>query len=689
MRGIRAFVFVLLVVLLFFAGCSLFTPVQLVKLNINIKADVSNGILQISKYNVTVKNSSNEIVLSASNSHETSYSISVLPETYTILVEALNSNGKVIGSGSETCSIVAGQSNSLSTTVFVKGSENPSNGGRVHTATSDFINGAESVTVRGEVEFNLVNLVLVPEFFQVKCSDHAGHSVNINSPWNNKVVVNLNNDSTFTCSSITEGFNCTFVKDETLREDRTVVFIIVDKEMESPALLSLTIIHDDMYSDTQKTALWFEAEETVFDSYNEDFSNKGALALSNYIDGISVKVPADTYQCNSSSSNWSDNDTSRQRWSISERSFEVSNGDEKELSVHMYVYPYLAYINVDLSDMVANEEFTSMAQSIRLYCGNTSLGGWGDSKYFNNWRNNSKIGVLESGLGVDLQVRAVITLKDGVSEDEFPYEIVPDINTLTVEEGQTYTVKFTTVEKESNNLESITIMPRYYSYNPETGSSYSGVDTYSREFRRYIVDDDFQLICYPHEIYMAYILGGGTGDESPDDAFNEAFYWYLSTYLDKTKDDIYDMIADNTIDEWLADLSADYPEASSDDVVDCTIITVSPTIPSQYTDSDELVLRNVFFYKANSNFLQLEDGSAVSDEKPYIATEDWGSRQVCWIFLPYSYLEIYESNGGSWNGSHHIFRDYLVYSGVLTVEERNNYNYTFPVSLLNELFVTD
>ena len=232
----------------------------------------------------------------------------------------------------------------------------------------------------------------------------------------------------------------------------------------------------------------------------------------------------------------------------------------------------------------------------------------------------------------------------------------------------------------------ITIQPRYYSYNPETGSSYSGGDTYSREFRRYVVDDDFQIFCYPHEIYMTYILGGGTGNGSPDYAYREAFYWYLKTYLNTTKQDLYAMIADGTIDTWLAEITENHPEASSDDVLDCSLTTVSPYIPFIYSDSDELILRDVFFYKSEKNFLKLADGSEVSDERSYIVTEDWGSRQVCWIFLPYSYLEIYEADHPAWDGSHHIFRDYLVYKGILSESEKDDYNYTFTVSLLRGVF---
>ena len=233
------------------------------------------------------------------------------------------------------------------------------------------------------------------------------------------------------------------------------------------------------------------------------------------------------------------------------------------------------------------------------------------------------------------------------------------------------------------------IMPRYFSYNPATGSSYSGADTYSKVFKRYYLEDsDMHIICYPHSIYMTYIRGGGTGDDSPDYAYREAFYWYLKTYLNKTSSDINALIENDTIDSWLEEISEDFPIPSSNDVSGCNTIIVSPEIPARYSDNDHLIVRDVFFYKNDDNYLKLKNGSPVNDGREYIVTEDWdhGQRHVCWIFLPYSFLESYESQGITWDGSHHIFIDYLVSAGILSEETKNNYNYDFVVSMLKQVF---
>ena len=121
MRGIRAFAFLFIAVVFCLVGCSQDTPVKTGTLEININADVSRGIQAISmeteSYNVTVKDSSENVVFSSTGKAQTSYSIKVVAGTYTVNVEALNSDGDVIGTGSANATVAAGQVNSFSITV--------------------------------------------------------------------------------------------------------------------------------------------------------------------------------------------------------------------------------------------------------------------------------------------------------------------------------------------------------------------------------------------------------------------------------------------------------------------------------------------------------------------------------------------------------------------------------------------
>ena len=121
MKGIRAFAFLLLAAVVCLAGCNQDKITEQGILVIELDSDISRGIESISmetaSYNVTVKNSSEAVVFSSAGKTQTSYSISVLAGTYSVYVEALNADGDVIGSGSETCEVEAGRTNSVSITV--------------------------------------------------------------------------------------------------------------------------------------------------------------------------------------------------------------------------------------------------------------------------------------------------------------------------------------------------------------------------------------------------------------------------------------------------------------------------------------------------------------------------------------------------------------------------------------------
>jgi raffinose/stachyose/melibiose transport system substrate-binding protein len=115
------FVLSILAAIICLVGCSQDTSAQFGTLEINIKADVSKGIQAMSmetvSYNVTVKDSSESVVFLSSGKAQTSYTVSLSVGTFTVYVEALNSEGDVIGTGSSVVSVAAGQVSSCSITV--------------------------------------------------------------------------------------------------------------------------------------------------------------------------------------------------------------------------------------------------------------------------------------------------------------------------------------------------------------------------------------------------------------------------------------------------------------------------------------------------------------------------------------------------------------------------------------------
>ena len=143
-------------------SCSEVTNDKLGTLEININTSVSRGMQAISMetayYNVVVKNSSDEIVASIFRDTRTSYSASLPAGTYSISVEALNSTGDVIGTGSCEATVVGGQTNSFNITV----SEAEGNGAFSMAIAADsgytlsyVIKTADGTTVRsGNLEYS-------------------------------------------------------------------------------------------------------------------------------------------------------------------------------------------------------------------------------------------------------------------------------------------------------------------------------------------------------------------------------------------------------------------------------------------------------------------------------------------------------------------------------------------------------
>lgn len=111
----------LVVVLLIFVSCSQESTVQLGILDVEIRLGVSRGIqaipMETSSFNVVIKNSSGATILDYSNTSRTSFSISVPAGYYSAEVEALNSDGIVIGSGTASGEVRSGRTNMLNVIV--------------------------------------------------------------------------------------------------------------------------------------------------------------------------------------------------------------------------------------------------------------------------------------------------------------------------------------------------------------------------------------------------------------------------------------------------------------------------------------------------------------------------------------------------------------------------------------------
>ena len=123
MKNVKLVVILMILGSLFcFISCTQNNAVtELGNLELSIDSAGMRGIQAISmetaSYNVVVKNSSGAVVLNHTNSTRTSYSVSVPTGYYTAEVEALNRSGDVIGSGTASGEIRAGQTNRINVVV--------------------------------------------------------------------------------------------------------------------------------------------------------------------------------------------------------------------------------------------------------------------------------------------------------------------------------------------------------------------------------------------------------------------------------------------------------------------------------------------------------------------------------------------------------------------------------------------
>lgn len=241
------------------------------------------------------------------------------------------------------------------------------------------------------------------------------------------------------------------------------------------------------------------------------------------------------------------------------------------------------------------------------------------------------------------------------------------------------------------------ILPRRFSYDPVRDTSYSGDDAYNKEFGYYYVErNDLHLLLFPNDIYMTYMMSGGTGGFSADYVLDNALYWYLDTYYGITLNDITEKIGDGTIDELLSQLNSDLAKGKKADAKDIPegLRTIVSIIISDSFDVDFMELRAVYAYDEKS--LILKDGTPIPDSnRIYCIVEDWSDdidkdRIVFYAYMPMSLIRDYEeSKEIVWDGDNEPFWQYLVDNGLSTYTEVQNFcknNCKVPIEILKEVF---
>ena len=241
------------------------------------------------------------------------------------------------------------------------------------------------------------------------------------------------------------------------------------------------------------------------------------------------------------------------------------------------------------------------------------------------------------------------------------------------------------------------ILPRRYSYNPMTGTSYPGDDTYNKDFGYYYdKESDLHLLMFPNDIYMTYMMAGGTGDIGADYVLDNALYWYLDVYYGITQNDIVRRIDNGSIDELVSLLNSDLSnekKADAKDLPEGLRSIVSIVLPDSF-NVDLMELRAVYAYDEKN--LILRDGTPIPDSnRIYCIVENWSDdidkdRIVFYAYLPMSMIRDYEeSKGIVWNGDNEPFWQYLIDEELSTFLEIQGFckdNCKVPIELLRKVF---
>ena len=306
-------------------------------------------------------------------------------------------------------------------------------------------NRPTEIEVSGDVELWFIGDVLIPWDFQIDVNvGESGYRFRPNATHG---IAHLGSElQEISIESVSDESYYAYLdyKYDDVAE-RTVVFIILDKFIEDPGYIEV-VFPEYVINDNESLGIWFDADSTVLNpnatSYN--YRWKGLVTVINDAASRVIKVEPDTYRQNGYSGG---NHSQSYGFSLDRNPFEVKAGETKKSTWE--IIEYTTFVEVEVPDVSIYPEFAELVQYISLSIGENGVGGW-SNQYLPSSTSTHTTELTE--FGEDLPVTATITMKGMTSETALPYKIVPNIEKLTVEEGNTYSVKFSVVEKPKVRL---------------------------------------------------------------------------------------------------------------------------------------------------------------------------------------------------------------------------------------------
>ena len=161
---------------------------------------------------------------------------------------------------------------------------------------------ATELEVSGDVEIWILGDVLIPY-------DLVTRVTNGRSTWNfsrmgHRLISMGNETRILSCSLNRSDYTYYLRSEDDKTNGRTIVYVIIDQDIEDPAYLEVSFEKETQFTDRGAFGIWLTAQNTVFSPElgNNNQRMRGLVAFTNNNGSRIIKVPADRYSFNGSSS---------------------------------------------------------------------------------------------------------------------------------------------------------------------------------------------------------------------------------------------------------------------------------------------------------------------------------------------------------------------------------------------------
>ena len=308
------------------------------------------------------------------------------------------------------------------------------------TVLSDY---PTAIEVKGETEYWFVGDVLIPYDYAVSVKvGGSNYTFNPRSTVHKVDRPDASEVKSVVIQSVSDDNYFAYLDyeyDEVKK--KTTVYIKLDKEIEDPGYVVLDLSEQCVMGDAESMGVWFRADKTNFNpAQPESYGHRAFATVINGETERKYKVDPDKYSVASVT------DTLKYEIVLDKKANTVKSGETKEFKLD--VKKYTTFVKVGVPNISEYPEFNEKVESISFFIGENEVGSWSNGEFPGKEFETTK---RLTKFGYDLPVKVELVMKEGQILAFFEYEIVPDTQSLDVEEGNTYgPIKFSVHKKVQN-----------------------------------------------------------------------------------------------------------------------------------------------------------------------------------------------------------------------------------------------